>query len=167
MNQVVAYMADGLSFIEYMIKTGISNILKDFLMTYYMRWLIAHSVNATIQAMPATKQIYATCLAINTTLAGAILTESSSCLAYGIGIDLSCTDAQDPYYTTNDFVELYCPANDVRTKTFMNKKSLYDTIFNLLYKVVAPGLEKPDSRREAFRSILSGCKDQAFAYYII
>ncbi|KAG2233283.1 hypothetical protein INT48_001595 [Thamnidium elegans] len=237
MNELVAYMAEGLSFIEYMIKTGLSTIvkgmksesqdrlktitLKDLLTTTDGRKLANDLSYALVDytfskydntgyvidvltqycksfcgandvlLYKATKQIYAARSATNTSQARAILTESLSLLkkialhipadkaaeivddffyqgypVYGIELALSCTEARDPYHATNAFVELGCPANDVRAKTFKSKQPFYDIVFNLLDKVVAPGLVKPDSRREVFRSTFSGCKDQAFAYYV-
>ncbi|GAA5809257.1 hypothetical protein MFLAVUS_002662 [Mucor flavus] len=237
MKELVAYMAEGLSFVEYMIKTGISNIvqgmkpesqnrlktitLKDLLTTSDGRKLAndlsyalvdytfskydntGYVVDVLTQycksfcgandvfLYKATKQIYAARSATNTTQARSILTESLGLLkkialhipadkaaeivddfvyqgypVYGVELALSCTEARDPYHTTNGFVELGCPANDARAKIFKSKQPFYDIIFNLLYKSIASSLVKPDSKREVFRSTFTGCKDQAFAYYV-
>lgn len=237
MKELVAYMAEGLSFIEYMIKTGLSTIvkslklesqnklrmltLKDLLTTSDGRKLandlsyalVEHTFSKydntsyvidvltqycksfcganDVLLYKATKQIFAARSATNTTQARAILTESLSILkkialhipadkaaeiieefayqgysVYGVELALACTEARDPYYSTNAYVENGCPANDPRAEVFKNKQPFYDIVFNLLYKAVAPDLAKPDSRKEVFRSTFAGCKDQAFAYYI-
>lgn len=237
MKELVEYMSEGLSFIEYMITAGLSIIvkklkpesqnrlrmltLKDLLTTSDGRKLASDLSYALVEytfskhdstsyvidvltehcksfcgandvlLYEATKKIFAARSANNTTQARAILTESLTILkrialhipadkaaeiidefayqgysVYGVELALSCTEARDPYHSTNAFVELGCPANDARAKVFKSKQPFYDIIFKLLYKAVAPDLAKVESRKEVFRSTFSGCKDVAFAYYV-
>ncbi|KAI8068985.1 hypothetical protein BDF21DRAFT_465941 [Thamnidium elegans] len=107
MNQVVAYTTDGLSFIEYMIKAGISNILKG--------------------TKPESQN-----LLNNIALA---TTDRLRLSNYFLNALVDCTFSKYDNTSYTIYILTQCFLKNI-----------------VLRKVVAPGLEKPDSRREVFQS---------------